>query len=96
MKKSILQPQKMNILILCMLFLIACSNKTTDTTEIITDTKLKETGVNNKCDDNSDCWCRGFDGAKFYDDIKEQSMCCLDSLSSTCQKLNYCKQCTYM
>lgn len=46
----------------------------------------EETGPNTICKTNADCWCRNFDGTKFYSG-KVQSTCNTSS--------NRCVACTY-
>ncbi|MBI4176203.1 MAG: hypothetical protein HY518_03290 [Candidatus Aenigmarchaeota archaeon] len=48
---------------------------------------LPETGPENYCDSDSDCWCRNFDGAKFLPGRGGLSGCNMDT--------NRCKMCYY-
>lgn len=50
-------------------------------------TDILETGPETFCSSNSDCWCRGFNGAKFTNE-KVPGQCDL--------KKNLCAQCKYM
>ncbi len=48
--------------------------------------RLVETGPENACVQDSECWCRRFDGAKFLPGTN-QSMC--DPLLNTCVRCYY-------
>ena len=83
------------ITIIITLISLSCDKKSTQPSEITNDPNLEQTGVDNKCDDHEDCWCRIFTGAEFLPG-KAPSHCCLEKEENYCEQLNRCRLCLYM
>lgn len=84
------------ILIIFIFFILSCNSKSTDPKEISNDPNLKETGVSNECDENSDCWCQVFTGTEFIPGEKAPAICCFELNNTNCTVINRCMQCGYL